>query len=171
VVAREVSNVHLVVVGEDRPDETGRSFRARLESLAGELQVREQLHCLGKIPNPLPLVRAADICVLCSETEGLSNAVIEYMLAGKPVICTDVGGNRELVVNEETGFLISLGDVAGMARRMVQLLMGPELARAMGERGGERARRLFSREAMIAHHEALYLQLLQRPSAEGVGVV
>ena len=107
----------------------------------------------------MPTISAADICVLCSETEGLSNAVMEYMAAGKPTICTNVGGNVELVVDGETGYLVPVGDATSMANAIVALLSDSERAQEFGQRARRRAIELFSLHRMIEQHEMLYTRL------------
>ncbi len=89
----------LVIVGEDRPYEGGPSLRAGLESLADSLAVRDAVRFVGPLADPMPAIVSADVCLLVSETEGLSNSIIEYMVAARPVVCTNVGGNAELVAD------------------------------------------------------------------------
>jgi glycosyltransferase involved in cell wall biosynthesis len=162
VIGYGLESAHLVVAGEDRVDAAGRSVRAQLETLAAQLHVHDRLHFLGKIAEPLPVIRAADVCVLCSETEGLSNTVIEYMLAGKAAVCTRVGGNSELVIEGRTGHLVPVGDVQALAGAVSGLLRDPARARVYGEAARHRALELFRPEAMVGHHEALYTELAGR---------
>jgi len=151
-----VKTPHLLVVGEDREGITGESHRAELELLAREIGVSECLHFGGKMADPMPVIALADVGLLCSETEGLSNVVIEYMLAGKPVVCTAVGGNSELVVEGETGRLVPVGDVTRLAAALAEVLGDPERARLWGEMARQRALKLFSSTVMITRHQELY---------------
>lgn len=162
VVAQAFPEVCLAVVGEDRPGASGVSARQELQALAEELGVAERLRFLGKLEDPMPVMAAADVCLLCSETEGLSNVVIEYMFAGKPVVCTDVGGNSELVVEGQTGHLVPVGDVEGLARAISGLLDDRARARAFGEAARRRALELFEPSAMVKRHESLYARLAAR---------
>jgi glycosyltransferase involved in cell wall biosynthesis len=155
----ELSDVDLVFVGEDRDGDGGDSHRRELEELARSLRVERRIHFTGKLPDPMPIVAEATVCMLCSETEGLSNAVIEYMLAGKPVVCTDVGGNAELVADGHNGFVIRVGDVTAIAAALVRLLADADLARRMGQWSRERALSLFDPQRMLIEHMALYQRL------------
>jgi len=157
---------HLLVAGEDREGVTGESHRVELEQVGRELGVSAQLHFAGKMADPMPVIALADVCVLCSETEGLSNVVIEYMLAGKPVVCTAVGGNTELVLEGETGRLVPVGDVDRLAAALAEVLGDPGRARLWGETARQRALELFAPTVMIERHQQLYEALAgSAPSA------
>lgn len=97
-----------------------------------------------------------------SAYEGQSNSVMEAMRAGVPVIASDIPGNRDLVVHEETGFLVPLGDAAGFARETQHLLENPEESNAMGHAAMERIKNEFSVQQMIDRHAELYREILQR---------
>jgi glycosyltransferase involved in cell wall biosynthesis len=147
---------HLLVVGEDREGVTGASHRAELERIARALGVSNRLHFAGKMADPMPVIALADVCLLCSETEGLSNVVIEYMLAAKPVVCTAVGGNSELILEGQTGGLVPVGDVARLAEALAEVLGDPGRARQWGDRARQRALELFAPTVMIERHQQLY---------------
>jgi colanic acid/amylovoran biosynthesis glycosyltransferase len=77
------------------------------------------------------------------DAEGTPNAVVEACATGLPVIATRHGGIPEVILDEQTGYLVDEGDVRGMADRIVQLAQEPSLAQAMGERGRYRVARQF----------------------------
>lgn len=149
---------HLLVAGEDRPGRAGDSHLLELEQLAQLQGVATRVHFLGKIDDPMPLLAQSSIGLLCSQTEGLSNAIIEYMLAGKPVICTDVGGNAELVQHEKNGFVVRMSDVGAIASAIEVLLADQVLTRRMGQASAQRARELFDPQVMAAAHVELYTE-------------
>lgn len=149
--------VHLALVGLDQG--AGGGLAPELRALASELGIPGQVHCVGQVSDPSPWVAAADACLLCSESEGLSNALIEYMLAGKPVVCTDAGGNPELIDDGETGYLVPVGDVPAITDRLARLLDNLADAARLGSAARARAFERFSIESMLARHEALYAQL------------
>jgi glycosyltransferase involved in cell wall biosynthesis len=125
------------------------------------VQNDDRVHFLGErrdIARILPHL----LCVwLASAYEGQSNALLEAMSAGLPVIATDIAGNRDLVVPSETGFLIPVGDKAGLARKTQPLLKDPALAARLGAAGQERALREFSVEQMVDRHADVYTGMLQ----------
>jgi glycosyltransferase involved in cell wall biosynthesis len=78
------------------------------------------------------------------------------MAAGKPVVATSVGGNPEIVVQNQTGFLVPPGNSAKVAEAINVLLEDEELARKMGKNGFARVREKFSLERMVADYEQIY---------------
>ena len=99
------------------------------------------------------IVRRSDVGVLLTNAahhaEGIPNSVMEYMACGLPVICTDSGGNPELVIEGETGSLVPPGDVDGVVRQLRFLRGDPAAARRMGNAGRERIATVFTVEALV----------------------
>jgi glycosyltransferase involved in cell wall biosynthesis len=151
----------LVVAGADRAGSTGKSHREELESHARSLGVADRVRFLGAVDDPMPLLGCADVAVLCSETEGLSNSVIEYLLAGKPVVCTPVGGSSELVEEGVTGYFFEVGDEATLAARLMDLHANPAVLSRMSRRAMADARTRFDARPMAEAHERLYEHLLR----------
>ena len=100
------------------------------------------------------------MCVLSSASEGFSNAVLEYMAAGRPVVATRVGGIEEAVRDGYNGFIVDPGDYVQMAERIVLLLENPGRAREMGKRSRDIAVGRFSRRRQVERVEHLYQDLL-----------
>jgi glycosyltransferase involved in cell wall biosynthesis len=92
--------------------------------------------------------------VLPSHSEGLPRVVAEAMVAGRPVIATRCGA-EELVVHGETGFLVTVGDIRGIARSIAILLEDQELARKMGLKGRQRIVESFSLERYVKRIEEI----------------
>jgi L-malate glycosyltransferase len=152
--------VRLLIVGKDGLSRSGRSMREELEGLASRLGIRHQVIFTGGVDDPAPYVARFTVAVLCSESEGFSNAVIEYMQAGRPIICTDTGGNPELVQDGTTGFLVPVGDVDTLADRLVTLLSDRGLAWRLGEAARATVRSTYSHTRMIAEQMACYDEVL-----------
>jgi glycosyltransferase involved in cell wall biosynthesis len=124
----------------------------------------KRVHFLGlrqDIPRILALL---DVFVLPSLSEGLSMAILEAMMAGKPVIATGVGGNPEIVLDGETGFLVPAKDSQALAASLIKLLKNPQMAIQFGENGRRRAERQFSLHTMVSAYQSLYDQCLQSES-------
>lgn len=160
LLGSEHADVHLVVCGEDRPARSGGSQQVELQRLAESLGVGSRVHFCGKIADPMPIVWSAELCLQCSETEGLSNTIIEYMYAGKPIICTNVGGSSELVQDGWNGFLCAPGDAQQLASLVERLLSDRELAARFGAASRERAQQMFDVNSMMVGHMELYGRLL-----------
>jgi glycosyltransferase involved in cell wall biosynthesis len=153
---------HLLICG-DGPQ------RWRLARYRRQIQMTRNVHLLGERADVGRLLPHATCLANASDYEGQSNAILEAMAAGVPVVATDIPGNRDLVVHEQTGYLVPVGDRAGMARWWNVLLDDPQLVRQMGEAGRQRAAELFSIDAMVERHANLYREVIRfrLPSREG----
>jgi glycosyltransferase involved in cell wall biosynthesis len=158
-------DVHLLVIG-DGPD------RDRLVRFRNQSQVVEVAHFLGHREDVPRLLPHLEVLWSPSAYEGQSNAILEAMALGIPVVATDIPGTRDLVVHGETGFLIPATDraarattvnrdvAAGLARYTNQLLDDPPLARRLGEAGRRRILEEFRVETMVHRYADLYRRLL-----------
>lgn len=145
-------DVHLLIVGEGPQ-------RWRLETFREQVRIEDRVHLLGERSDVPRLLASSDIYWIGSGYEGQSNAVMEAMSLGLPVVASDIPGNRELVVHEETGFLFPVGDRASLARWTTVLLDDSERAVRMGAAGRQRMLTEFSLEQMIRRHVELYRSL------------
>ena len=148
-----VSEAAFLLAGEGELTES-------IRSLARELGIENRTFFLGRCEKIAELLSISDVCVLSSKAEGFSNSILEYMAAGCPVVATDVGGAKEALVEEVTGYLVRSGDDATMAERIVSLLREPEAARRMGAQGRQVVEMKFSCAAQLRDTEQLYDKLL-----------
>lgn len=133
-----------------------------LARLAEDRGIAEATRFLGRIPQPLEIIRDLDVGVISSATEGFCNALVEYMACGVPVVATDTGGNPELVREGESGFLVPVGAPQAMAERVLTLLADADRAARIGRANALRIRDSFSLDAMAAAHCDYYEKLLNR---------
>ena len=147
-----------VLLCAGRDDGIGQSLQARAEAAGLSGHIR----WLGSVEAVPALLAAADIGLLVSHEEGFSNAIIEYMAAGLPVIATDVGGNAEAVANEESGLIVPARDPAALAAAIRRLAADPELRRRMGEAGQRIVGDRYSLEACAEAYDRFYRGLLTR---------
>jgi len=112
----------------------------------------------------LEIIRDAHIGVLMSNplfhAEGCSNSIMEYMACGLPVVCSDGGGNRELVIDGETGFVIPPTDPSALAEKLVWLRSHREEAKRMGRAGQSRIMREFTVGNMISRTVSIYEEVV-----------
>ena len=130
--------------------------RPYLESLRNQLKLQGRIFFLGHRDDAVDWLPQLDAFWIGSGYEGQSNAVMEAMRAGLPVVASDIPGNRDLVVQDETGFLLPLGDRAGFARKTCWLIDHPDQAKNMGAAGSERIKSEFSIEAMVQRYVEFY---------------
>ena len=152
-ILQRVPNARFVLVGG--------GDKTELQALAVELGVSHAIWFAGRQSNPKAFMRRFNVAILCSESEGFSNAIVEYMKCQKPVVCTNVGGNGEIVVEGETGYLIDVGDVNALADRVCAILANSELARQLADAGYELAERKYSKDKMLEQHCLLYEDLIR----------
>lgn len=135
-----------------------------LKQHVNRLGLDKRVHFLGlrqDIPRILALL---DVFVLPSLSEGLSMAILEAMMAGKPVIATRVGGNSEIVLDGETGLLVPPKESHALAESLITLLKDRHLAAEFGEKGKLRAERQFSLQTMVNAYQSLYEERLRTGS-------
>ncbi len=131
---------------------------------AGEdVHPSDRVHLYDATDGAIPFLRECTVGVLCSETEGLSNAILEYMGCGLPVVATAVGGNVDLVRDGANGFLYPVGDVAALADRLGRLLRDPALRERMGRASRARFEAEFGIDRMVSETVALWDRLLSSP--------
>lgn len=153
-ILNDFSDVTFLLIG-DGP------LRKNYVHMANELGIQKNIRFLGK-RNDVPLLMAnMDISVLSSMSEGLSNVVLESMAAGKPVVATEVGGNSEMVIDGNNGFLVPPADASALAAAVIRLLKNPEEAGRMGSRGKQIVQEKFTVQAMVRSYEKLYLSLIE----------
>lgn len=148
-IVREVPGVTFRVAGEgeSRPALEA-DIRAR--SLTGHFELA------GRSLDVPGFLAGVDIAVLSSRAEGMPNAVLEYLAAGRPVVATTVGAVPELIEDGVTGLLVPPGDAEAMARAILRLVQNPDLAARLAEAGRRHVLTRYSRSAMIGRFENYY---------------
>jgi glycosyltransferase involved in cell wall biosynthesis len=130
--------------------------RPELERMTRELGLTDTVHFLGHRADVPAVYARADFGVLCSSAEGMSNAVMEGMAAGLPMVVTRVGGNPELVADGERGLVVPPLRPQELSEAFLRLLGNRELGRRMGAEARAFVERELSLERMVRRHDALY---------------
>lgn len=115
-------------------------------------------------------ISAMDILVHASLREGLARALPQALLAGKPAISYDIDGAREVVLDSQTGYLVSPRDVKGLAEAIIKLVIDPERRAQFGMAGRALCLQRFRHETMTAAIRQLYLRLLERQGRCASGI-
>jgi L-malate glycosyltransferase len=153
LVSRVFPNTGFLLAGEG-------DLRDSIEQLANQLGIGDRTIFLGRCENVAQLLNVSHVCVLSSKAEGFSNSILEYMAAGRPVVATDVGGAREAIVDNETGFLVPANSPELMAEKIISLLRDSAQAQLMGAAGQRVVEEKFSSRALLKNTSALYEKLL-----------
>ena len=150
---RKHEDVRLLMVG-DGPE------RGPAEHLAGQLGVKNHIEFLGKQNQVERLLGLADVILMPSEMESFGLAALEAMACGVPPVSTRVGGVPELITDGVDGFLEDIGDIAGLAGRVTELVTDQALHDEMGKAARHTASSRFCTDKIIPQYEDYYKQVL-----------
>lgn len=144
------------------------SLRRSLEARARRAGVGSSVRFLG-FRAPAPFLLACDFLVQPSLSEGMPNAVLEAMAAGRAVVATAVGSLPELIVDRETGILVPPRNAEALGQAILSMLNDPKRCVAMGDAARRCARDRFSTGRMVAFTEEAYLELVPRWAVPALG--
>lgn len=162
-IAREAPGARFVFVSHNRAGE------GELRRLAEEGGVADRMQLLGRVSEAekLRLLGEAAVVVAPSRYEGFGIPLIEALLAGAPVVTTDVMAGNEVIAHERTGLLTPYGDVEALAAAVVRLLRDRELGRVLAEAGRREVLARYGADGLAADLEALYARLIGAGPARG----
>lgn len=160
IVRQALPAARFIVVG-DGP------LRGELERQTAVLGLGEAVVFAGQRDRVAPLIGAFDVAALSScDHEGCSNYLLEAMGLSKPIVATDIGGNRELVREGENGLLVPVGEPQAMAQALLSLLGDAKAAKRMGAAGRAGFKDGFSVPVMAGNYGRLYEELLAKKGIE-----
>jgi glycosyltransferase involved in cell wall biosynthesis len=154
LICAERSGVEFVIIGYDL-NETGNS-RSDMELFAKGTNISDKIHFLGGRKDIADLISIFDVAVIASLSEGFSNVLLEYMASAKPVVATDVGGNREAVIHGETGLLVPPENGQKLAEAIRVFLDNRDIALRYGLAGRKRVENEFTLQRMIGEYENIF---------------
>jgi len=131
-----------------------------LQVLARDLSIASHIRWMGLRQDVIKLLQLSDIGLLASHQEGFSNAILEGMAAGLPMIVRDVGGNSEAVLNGQTGLVVPPHQSTALGDTIVELAMNRGRISTMGMMGRARIYEFFSLNDCVDRYENLYMGLL-----------
>ncbi len=152
IIKKKVSNAVFVLAGDG-------ALRPEVEKEVESSGMEKSFHLLGWRTDVPELINAADVLVLTSRWEGLPRVIPQAMAASIPVVVTKVNGSPEAVRDGESGFLLSPGDISGIAEKTAFILKNPKKAKQMGQKGNSRVKE-FDIHKMVSDQEILYAELL-----------
>jgi glycosyltransferase involved in cell wall biosynthesis len=142
LAAREIAEVRFLIVGEG-------PLRQEYERLAHELGIDNRVTFAGGVDDVAPALRAMDVFVLASDSEGMSNALLEAMSTGLACAASEVGGNREIIEEDVTGRLFAAGDGDELARIIIGLAGDKHTRRRLGEAARAKVVEEYSQDLML----------------------
>jgi len=155
MILQEEPNVRFLAVG-------GKSdYFDEMQAIAGRFSIEKRVTFTGfrdDVERFYPLMHVSVNCA--TSGEGLPGVLRESLAMEIPVVATDVGGNREVVLDGQTGRLIPSNDPAALAGAILGLLRNPESARRLGQQGRRFVEQHFSIESMVTQTEAVYQSLM-----------
>ena len=153
-VLNMIPHSYLVIVG-DMYDS-----HKKCTELAKVLGVEKHVRFLGKTREVIPLVKHFTVGVNCSESEGLSNVIIEFMGCGVPVVCSETSGNKELVEENRTGLLYPVGDIRALASCIVRIIRDKDLRNCLIKNGKQLVELRFVESKIAQEYERLYIDVV-----------
>ena len=148
MVIQSITQVKLIIVGGGNNEE--------LKQQATELGIIDHIEFAGAQQDVASYIKQFDVATLTSESEGLSNAIIEYMVYGKPVVCSRVGGNPELIEHGTNGFLYEVGNISQLADYITTLLKDSERSSLFGQNGRVKVEKEFTIQQMVSNTLSIY---------------
>jgi glycosyltransferase involved in cell wall biosynthesis len=156
---KHIVDAKLILIGsaEER-------YLHRIKALCTNLRISNRVVFIPYRDDIPSLLKALDILVLPSFTEGFSRIILEAMANKKPVVATNVGGNTEAIVDGETGYIVPPGNSFALAARINELVADKKKSKKMGQAGRKRVESKFTIQLNVNRIQEVYAELLQRGS-------
>lgn len=155
IISDNIQNVRFMVVGEGYEDTA-----KNIDHLLAKYNLQDKFVLTGKLTNVIPALSAFNISILCSDSEGMSNTMLESIAMGKAVIATAVGGNIEVLENNINGILVAPGSPEEIAAAVLDLYQNQEKRLEIQVQAKKTAREKFEIKHIIKQLEATYTQLV-----------
>jgi len=130
--------------------------------LTKELKIDNKVHFLGYVQDPYSFLSQIDINTNTSYSESFPYVILEGGVFKKPIIAPNVGGVKDLVIDEETGLLFEPGDVDTLSKHILTLIENEELREKLGNNLYSRINKFFTSKNMADKHILIYQQILKR---------
>jgi glycosyltransferase involved in cell wall biosynthesis len=153
MVLRQVPDAHLILVGGDWP---GSVYANTVREETRQLGLQNSVTFLGLRRDIAPILRACDVAVLSSISEGFPVVVLEYGLAGLGTVCTRVGSCAEILDEGRAGLLVPPQDPSTMASALITMLLDPACRHTLAERLRQRVQSLYSLEQALSKIDLIY---------------
>ena len=153
LIKARVPEAHFIFIGGILQGQN--KYEQSLQNLIEKKNIESCVHFLGRRTDIPEVLKLVDICVLPSLSEGLSNALLEYMAAGKAIVASRAGGNPELIIDQENGILVNQASVEELVEKLLWLLENDDECIRLGKRAQQDVKRKFSIGNMVKEYEKL----------------
>lgn len=148
ILLKQNNNLQFVIAGE--------GTRSQYQAQIDQLGIQDQFELAGSVSDVPKLLATLDIAVLPSRAEGMPNAILEYMVAGRPIVATHVGGTPELIEQRRSGILVNPESASKLAAGIQLLLDDPQLAASLAHTACVQARGVYDIHRISQLHANLY---------------
>ncbi len=155
ILVEDKKDVMFLIAGDGNDEK-------RLVDLTRELEIEKHVHFIGFVDNPFSFFNAIDINTLTSLSESFPYAILEGAIMKKPIVSTNVGGLKELIIDDETGYLVDVGDYKSLAERLKVLIEDKDKLLAIGENLYEKTKNEFSSDSMAEAHVDIYKEIIKK---------
>jgi glycosyltransferase involved in cell wall biosynthesis len=146
--------VHYIIMGKE-------TDKGNLVKYKNESPIKEKIHILGLQPNAVSIIKASDIYVQTSTSEGFGRAISEAMSVGKPIVMTNGGGCTELI-DEKSGVVVPVGDYKAIGKEISKIVNDDALRAEMGNNAKERMINLYHLDTTVEETYKLYVDILAK---------
>lgn len=148
--------VELILVGYADPD-----YQKRLEVLIENEKMNDFIHIIPFMENINSLVQSSDTVLICSKKEAFGRVTLEAMLMGKPIVATNSGGTKEMIIDGETGLLYEPGDYLHLADQIEKIINNSELRNALALNAKEYSKKFFTKEKFGGEYYKIIKELMR----------
>lgn len=159
-IIEKFPKIYVILIGGKGMKERG--LKSELENMTNDFGLHDNVRFLGLRKDIPELLKVVDICVLPSLSEGLSNTLLEYMAAEKPIVATNVGGNPEVISDRINGMLVNKADARDLADKLIYLLENRNECERLSSKARDDVAQRFSIARMVGQYE----NLLKDPLAD-----
>lgn len=155
IVAEKYPDINWHIVGDGH-------LKAGLKKQAEQLGLADKVIFAGRVANVDQYIEKMQIGVISSDSEGLSNAILEYMLKGSVCIATNVGGNPELIHDEITGCIVPADNAAMIAKKVIYLIENPEKYTELALNARKKIESQYNWQNCVDEHMQYYHHALEK---------
>lgn len=152
LVRDKIPNAHFMIVGAGEQEDEIRNY-------AAEYGFLDSLHITGWVDNPMDYIELFDVACLLSRWEGFGLVLPEYMLAGKPIVATNIDAIPNSICDGKTGLLVAVNDAVGASEAVIGLYNNPEYSKKLVDQSAKDVRKRFNVQRVAEQHGILFTQL------------